>query len=121
MSTQAQKFLQKLASSSSFDINVSNFKPHNNNINNSSFSSSTTTTSSSSSSPSISASPSLPPSSSFSKQQHQYEYNNKSGSNVEYELRLAQQEKKLLEEELRKTKNNLDAVVSELVLSENEV
>jgi hypothetical protein len=37
------------------------------------------------------------------------------------ELRYALQEKRLAEDELRKTKNSLDAVVSELVLSENEV
>ena len=40
---------------------------------------------------------------------------------VDGELRQTLYEKRLVEDELRKTKNSLDAVVSELVLSENEV
>lgn len=108
MSTQAQKFLQKLANSSSFDINVSNFKPNNTN------NSFTSPPSSSSSSPSSSSTSNL-------SQQHQQQNYLDNNKNLEYDLRLAVQEKKFLEEELRKTKVNLDAVVSEIVLSENEV
>lgn len=74
MSTPAQKFLQKLAHASSFDINGAT---------------------------------------KLTNIDHR--------GNTDDELRLTLQEKRTVEDELRKTKNSLDAVVSELVLSENEV